>query len=124
MMLDKIRAQDIWMGLAALTISPESKQVEESLVKMLLQNHTRALQAEQEENVQPPIEQVESNSPNTVEIGDTSLKDKINELEGTYLNASAGDKLQNTKTLINAGMDNSGLGLYTIHLQNSIVHSF
>src|SRR5215212_4291894 len=114
MMQDKVRAQDIWMGLAALTINPESKQVEASLVKMLLQNHNRALQLEQEEKIQPPLEAVQVGSPNTIEIGKSSLNDKISELGDKYLNPSTGDKFQKTKTRINSETDNSGLlGLMT-----------
>jgi hypothetical protein len=70
MMQDKIRAQDIYMGLAAFTIKPDSEQLEETLIKLLLQNHNRALQIEQQENIQVPKEQVKADSPYTIEIGE------------------------------------------------------
>ena len=94
MMQDKVRAQDIWMGLATLTINPESKQVVEVLTKMLLQNHTRALQIEEQEKIDIPKEQVEPDSPNNVEIGTSSLKDKINDLEKSYLDSPNANEFQ------------------------------
>jgi hypothetical protein len=109
MMQDKVRAQDIWMGLAVLASSPESKQVEEALIKMILQNHSRALQVEQEEKIKPPIEAVEADSPNTIKIGKSSLKDKISELGDTYIDSPTANKFQKTNTRINSEIDNSGL---------------
>ena len=46
MMQDRLRAQDIIMGLAAFIINPQSKDVGEGIMKMLLQNHSRGLQIE------------------------------------------------------------------------------
>ena len=48
MMQDRLRAQDLIMGLAAFTINPQSKNIEDSIMKMLLQNHSRAIQIENE----------------------------------------------------------------------------
>jgi len=48
MMQDRLRAQDVIMGLAAFTINPQSKEVEEGIMKMLLKNQSRALQIEEE----------------------------------------------------------------------------
>ena len=109
MMQDKVRAQDIWMGLGALTINPESIQVEESLVKMLLQNHGRALEVEQEEKIPTASRSSRADPPNIIEIGKSSLRDKISELGDTNLNPSTADKFKKTKTGINSEIDNTGL---------------
>lgn len=79
MMQDKVRVQDIIMGLAAFTLNPQSQQIEGTLVKMLLQNHNRALQIE-EQRIEIPQEVIDSSSPNIVDIGKNSLKEKIDEV--------------------------------------------
>jgi hypothetical protein len=99
MMQDKVRSQDIWMGLAALTISPDSKEVEESLIKMILQNHNRALQVEQGQEIHISKEQIEVDTPNTVEIGSTSLNQKIMDLEKSHkLSPRSNESQVNTET--------------------------
>jgi hypothetical protein len=79
MMQDTLRAKDFIMGLAAFSINPQSKNVEDGIMKMLLQNHSRALQIE-EEKIEVNPEPLEDNS-DKIEIANTSFKDKINELE-------------------------------------------
>ena len=80
MMNDKIRGQDIIMGLAVLTLNPESKQVEDALTKMLLQNHNRALELEGEK-VAIQQELTEVSSPNSIEIGENKFQAKVTEIE-------------------------------------------
>jgi Effector-associated domain 7 len=98
MMQDRLRAQDIIMGLAAFSINPQSKSVEEGLMKMLLQNHNRALQidAEKVEVIPEP----DDNSADKIEISNTSFKDKIYELE--KLRPSYTNALQETKSQANS----------------------
>jgi hypothetical protein len=79
MMQDRLRAQDIIMGLAAFSINPQSKNLEEGIMKMLLENHGNAFQIE-EEKIRVDVEPAEDNS-DRIEINNSSLKDKINELE-------------------------------------------
>jgi hypothetical protein len=80
MMNDKITEQDIIMGLAALTLNQESKQVEEILTKMLLQNHNRALELE-EEKVDVKQDHTEVVTPNSIEIGEDRFQTRVIEIE-------------------------------------------
>jgi hypothetical protein len=110
MMQDKVRAQDIWMSLAALTINPESKQVEEALIKMILESHSRALQVEQEQKIQIPKEKMEVNSRNTVEIGTSSFNDKFSELKNSYQQSPRSEEFQKAKSeTTTTQITNSGL---------------
>lgn len=81
MMQDRLRAQDIIMGLAAFIINPQSKDVGEGIMKMLLQNHSRALQIE-DEKIEVKSESSQDNSAK-VEIANTSFGEKMKELENS-----------------------------------------
>jgi hypothetical protein len=80
MMQDKMRVQDVIMGLSAFTFNPQSKLIEETLMKMLIQNHNRALQIE-EQKIQVPQEEIESTSHAVIDVGKNSFRDKITEVE-------------------------------------------
>ena len=111
MMNDKIRGQDIIMGLAVLTLNPESKQVEDALTKMLLQNHNRALELE-EEKVAVHQELTEVNSPNSIEIGENRFQAKVNEIEKSLPSRTEDFKKINTQPVTE--IDHIGL----FHLLN------
>lgn len=64
------------MGLAAFTVNPQSKEIEGALIKMLLQNHNRALQLE-DQNIEVSKERIEPNSQAIIDLGTNSLKDNI-----------------------------------------------
>lgn len=81
MMEDKMRAQDIIFGLAAFTINPQSKDVEKGLMKMLLQNHSRVLQIEENPEIKVNAEPEHEKIQDKIEITSTSFRDKISELE-------------------------------------------
>lgn len=84
MMEDKMRAQDIIFGLAALTINPQSKDVEQGIIKMLLQNHNIALQIEEDAEIKVNPEPTDENTQDKIEINSTSFRDKISELENSH----------------------------------------
>ena len=96
MMNDKIRGQDIIMGLAVFTLNPESKQVEDALTKMLLQNHNRALELEGEK-VAIQQELTEVSSPNSIEIGENKFQAKVNEIEKSFPSRAEEFKKINTQ---------------------------
>jgi Effector-associated domain 7/CHAT domain len=83
--------------------------IEDMIAKLIPRDgkDPRWIYFQKKEDIQPPVEPVEPDSPNTIKIGSNSLKDKKSELEGTYLNASKDDNL--SKTQINSEIDNSGL---------------
>jgi hypothetical protein len=76
MMQDRIRVQDVIMGLAAFTVNPQSKHIEETLMKKLVQNHNRALQIEEQKIQVSQEEVVEPTSSTIIDMGKNSFRDK------------------------------------------------
>jgi effector-associated domain 7 (EAD7)-containing protein len=106
MIKDRMRAQDIIMGLAALSVNPDSKQVEDALTKMLLENHARALEIEKDE-VQVAKQPVAIESNSALQIGQDKFETKVEEVKKAI--PSSVDELQKVKTQPKSEIDHVGL---------------
>lgn len=79
MIQDKLQSQKLMKALAGLSISPESKELNETLQKLLLANTTRTLEIEDSELSQR-IQTQNEITGNSIEIGKESFKTKIQDI--------------------------------------------